>query len=64
MGGGTITLLVSLSRGRAANTALVWARELPEGDRGIAARHAGDRGIEEDADVLFVEKFDVATWYR
>jgi hypothetical protein len=31
---------------------------LPEGRGGIAVRYSGDRGIENDARVLFVEKFD------
>jgi len=31
---------------------------LPEGNHGIAARYPGDRGIENDADVLFVESFE------
>ena len=30
---------------------------LPEGNNGIAGRHPGDRGIERDRDVVFVEKF-------
>ncbi len=35
--------------------------ELPEGTRGIAARYVGDAGIEADANVLFVEKFDASS---
>jgi len=31
---------------------------LPEGDNGIAARYPGDKGIENDPSVIFVEKFD------
>ncbi|MHC4597741.1 MAG: hypothetical protein ACYS47_01925 [Planctomycetota bacterium] len=31
---------------------------LPEGDKGIAKRYPGDKGIEKDPDVLFVERFD------
>jgi len=31
---------------------------LPEGDVGIAAKYPGDRGIENDADVVFVESFE------
>jgi hypothetical protein len=31
---------------------------LPEGQSGIAAEYRGDRGIENDRNVLFVEKFD------
>lgn len=45
-----------------------WAAEadgsrpvLPEGDSGIAARYPGDEGIEEDPNVIFVEKFDAET---
>lgn len=30
---------------------------LPAGDRGIAAQHPGDRGIEDDPSVVFAEKF-------
>ena len=39
-------------------TQSVLAADLPEGSQGIAARYPGDRGIEGDPDVLFVEKFD------
>lgn len=42
-----------------------WARaaeeekgRLPEGNTGIAARHPGDKGIEADPSIIFVEKFD------
>ena len=31
---------------------------LPEGGKGIAAAYPGDKGIEKDTDVIFVEKFD------
>ena len=31
---------------------------LPEGDRGIAAKYRSDKDIQNDADVIFVEKFD------
>ncbi len=31
---------------------------LPEGDKGIAAKYPGDKGIEEDPSIIFVEKFD------
>ena len=31
---------------------------LPEGNNGIAARHPHDTGIEQDSNVIFVEKFD------
>ncbi len=31
---------------------------LPVGNAGIAAKYRGDRGIESDASVIFVEKFD------
>ena len=34
---------------------------LPEGANGISARYPGDRGIEQDPDVIFVEKFDHAS---
>lgn len=34
---------------------------LAEGNSGIARRYAGDKGIEKDPDVLFVEKFDEKT---
>ena len=34
---------------------------LAEGNTGIAGRYAGDKGIEKDPDVLFVEKFDEKT---
>ncbi len=37
------------------------AEPLPEGDVGIGARYPGDRGIERDADVILVEKFDSRT---
>ncbi len=37
------------------------AAEFPEGAHGIAAHYPGDRGIEDDPDVLFVEKFDAST---
>ena len=33
------------------------ARTLPEGNRGIAAAYPGDRGIEHDAETIFVERF-------
>ena len=35
--------------------------DLPEERRGIAARYPGDAGIEQDPDVLFVERFDGAS---
>ncbi len=31
---------------------------LPEGENGIAAKYPGDKGIEEDPSIIFVEKFD------
>ncbi len=31
---------------------------LPEGPEGLAAKYPGDRGIESDPEVIFVEKFD------
>ncbi len=34
------------------------AMPLPEGHSGIAANYPGDRGIEKDPNVVFVEKFD------
>ena len=34
---------------------------LPEGDNGIARKYPGDRGIEDDPDVIQVEQFDSAT---
>ncbi len=34
--------------------------DLPEGPRGIASHYPGDADIEQDPDVLFVEKFDAA----
>ncbi len=37
---------------------MVAAADLPEGSQGIAVRYPGDRGIEGDPDVLFVEKFE------
>jgi hypothetical protein len=36
-------------------------RAIPEGRAGIAARYPGDRGIEKDERVLFVERFDEKT---
>ncbi|MBM4041365.1 MAG: hypothetical protein FJ290_22925 [Planctomycetes bacterium] len=35
-------------------------KPLPEGNAGIAAKHPGDRGIEKDPAVVFVEAFDAA----
>ena len=39
---------------------------LPEGDRGLAAKYPGDAGIEKDAAVVFVERFedDLSRWTR
>src|SRR5688572_29837476 len=34
------------------------AAALPEGKAGIAAKYRGDRGIEKDPQVIFVERFD------
>ena len=34
---------------------------LPEGRHGIAAKYAGDRGIERDSSVIFVERFDAGS---
>jgi len=42
-------------------SAEVSAEELPEGDTGIAAKYPGDRGIERDKAVVFVEKFNERT---
>jgi hypothetical protein len=41
--------------------ASVVGADLPEGNRGIAARYPGDAGIDQDPDVLFVERFDAAS---
>lgn len=35
--------------------------KLPEGIHGVAARYPGDRGIEKDPRVLFVERFDTGS---
>lgn len=37
------------------------ADRLPEESNGIAARFPGDKNIEDDADVVFVERFDAST---
>lgn len=34
------------------------SHSLPEGDRGIAAKYPGDKGIEKDPNVIFVESFN------
>ncbi|MFZ5829092.1 MAG: hypothetical protein ACOY3P_03355 [Planctomycetota bacterium] len=47
--------------GQQASAATVAPRptpQLPEGNRGIAARYPGDVGIERDPDVVFVESFE------
>ena len=49
--------LAAAGAGLAADNASV---PLPEGRRGIAARYPGDRGIEKDADIIFVENFAAA----
>ena len=35
--------------------------KLPEGDKGIAAKYPGDKGIEKDAAVIFAENFESGT---
>ena len=40
---------------------VIWANgaeALPEGGNGIAAKYPGDKGIEKDPSIIFVEKFD------
>lgn len=37
------------------------AAELPEGNSGLAAKYPGDKGIEDDPAVIFVEKFDAGS---
>lgn len=45
----------------AALAGTVLAQALNEGQTGIASRYPGDRGIERDADVILVERFDEPT---
>ena len=40
------------------STANAQKSRLTEGDKGLAAKYVGDRGIEKDKSVVFVEKFD------
>ena len=56
----TIQLFTLLFVGSAMAAEAPNAR-LPEGDHGIAAKYLGDKGIQKDADVIFVEKFDAGS---
>lgn len=49
---GLVVFAVMHSAGAASKS------QLPEGNKGLAAKYPGDRGIEKDGDVIFVEKFD------
>jgi hypothetical protein len=48
---------VALAQTGAASSTAARA-SLPEGNTGIAAKYPGDRGIENDPEVIFVERFD------
>lgn len=45
----------------ACGSAPLVGADLPEGQQGIAARFPGDAGLEQDPDVLFVERFDAGS---
>jgi len=38
--------------------------DTPQGDTGIASFYPGDEGIENDPNVIFVEKFETSNWYQ
>lgn len=46
---------------RAGQTRDATSARLPEGDKGVAAKYPGDKGIEKDPAVVFAEPFDVAS---
>jgi len=51
----TVTFLILIS---CAAASMSGGKRQPEGDSGIAARYPGDKGIENDPNVVFIEKFD------
>lgn len=58
---GTIGMLLYTLAAAGGRDAAKPGDPLPEGNTGIAARYPGDRGIEKDPRVIFVERFDAGS---
>ena len=56
-----LTLAVVWFAGQPSNAVDEAGDRLPEGDAGIAVRYPGDRGIDKDPAVVFVEDFEPAS---
>lgn len=57
-GHGILWLVLILATGTRADAENSDKTLLPEGRNGLAAKYPGDRGIDKDPNVIFVERFD------